>query len=568
MRSLRMVLLPLIVLFAGNQEATCFAPILPSKWNARTQSASVRRVAADSSTTTETTTTAASPFDVLLQPDPAVDAPLPPTYTKCPFTGIMAGPQSFYRQASEALQSPNVFSFLHRDQPTAEVRGGRLVRELLGQEFSTLSSNAVAGISQKVCGTQSLRTIRDKQEHRAVRQLVGVPLSPKQVDRSIPRLEAIGRARISEHTMGDEEVEIVAWDMAESMALDVVCQQILGLNLETQDEIDTFHQKTHTWLKGMWYKEGSPQFEATMESKEYLRAVIDQKINQLLEKGESDGSTVGGLVFATMDADEDNDNNSDRTLSREEVIDNCLVLILGGTETTATNVANALWLMGLHPSVWQTVIKEQEAIVAQYGEALTSEVLLSQTCPYLDAVIHEMMRILPITLVSKRVTAETIVLDGTQVPQGWGVSYNMYLTHQQDPSCMKEQEGGSGSNNMHMDLIQGFQPERWLSPDTKPGKDYIPFGAGPRQCPGAYLAMTEMKAFLSLLAREMPCFQLVTTNSSTTTTMRDGDNGSLSVAQPLDEQIQWNKVSSLMTPEDGVRIRVLPLSKQKEMVNL
>ena len=485
-------------------------------------------------------------YGALLEADPTVEAPLPPSYTECPFNGIMAGPKSFYRQASSALKAPKVFSFLHKDQPTVEVRGGKEVREVLRQEFTTLSSNAVVGISQKICGTESLRTARNREEHKALRQLVGVPLSPTAVEKSIPLLEAIGRSRIQE-LIGDnvsKEKEIVAWDMSEAMALDVTWQQILGLNLETKEEIATFHQKTHTWLKGMWYKEGSPEFTATMKSRKYLRAAIDKKIDQLLEAGESDGSTVGGLVFATMDDVEEEDSTDstrdsvtaqDRTLSREEVVDNCLLLILAGTETTATNMANILLLMGLHPSIWQRVIEEQERIVVEHGDQLTPEALQTQACPYLDAVIHETMRVLPVTLVSKRVTEETIVADGTQIPKGWGVSYNIYLTHQEDDSL---EEG-------HMDLVKGFKPERWLQRETRPGRDYIPFGAGPRQCPGNVLALTEMKAFLSLMAREIPRLELV-------------DMETFDLTQPLENQIEWNEVSSLITPKDGVRIRVLP----------
>lgn len=530
----------ILVLFAIGVHLGATSAFVPTttKWttsnNANTAQVKSCLFAIATSSNATATTTPASAFDVLWQADPTVDAPLPPPYTDCPFTGIMAGPKSFYRQASEALNSPTVFSFLHKNQPVVEVRGGTVVREVMRQEFTTLSSNAVAGISQIVCGTESIRTVRDRDEHKALRQLLGVPLAPAAVEKSIPRLEAIGRARIQERIdhIGENQV-IKAADMAEAMALDVIWQQILGLDLKTPQEIATFHENTHIWLRGMYYKEGSPQLDACLQAKEYLRDAIDDKINTLLEAGESDGSTVGGFVFATMDDVEDASGaHQDRTLSRQEVIDNSLVMLLAGTETTSTNVANALLLMGLHPDVWQAVIEEQEAIVAQHGDQLSPQVL--KACPYLDAVIQEIMRILPLTLVSKRVTEETIVVDGTQIPKGWPVSYNIYLTHEHDESM------GEG----HMDLLKGFRPDRWLSSETRPGKDYIPFGVGPRQCPGAFLALTEMKVFVSLLAREMPLFELIDMDY-------DPD-------LPIEQQIRWNKVSAMITPEDGVRIRVLP----------
>lgn len=45
-------------------------------------------------------------------------------------------------------------------------------------------------------------------------------------------------------------------------------------------------------------------------------------------------------------------------------------------------------------------------------------------------------------------------------------------THELDPAV----EVPDGS---HMDIVQGFKPERWLNESTKP-TEYMPFGYGPR----------------------------------------------------------------------------------------
>jgi len=37
-----------------------------------------------------------------------------------------------------------------------------------------------------------------------------------------------------------------------------------------------------------------------------------------------------------------------------------------------------------------------------------------------------------------------------------------------------------------------FEPERWLQSDNPAKRLSTPFGAGPRICPGRYLAMLEM----------------------------------------------------------------------------
>ncbi|HEU5178672.1 MAG TPA: cytochrome P450, partial [Burkholderiales bacterium] len=48
---------------------------------------------------------------------------------------------------------------------------------------------------------------------------------------------------------------------------------------------------------------------------------------------------------------------------------------------------------------------------------------------------------------------------------------------------------------------QAFDPERWLSGTSASSAKRVarPFGAGPRLCPGRYLALLEMKMLMAML---------------------------------------------------------------------
>jgi cytochrome P450 len=54
---------------------------------------------------------------------------------------------------------------------------------------------------------------------------------------------------------------------------------------------------------------------------------------------------------------------------------------------------------------------------------------------------------------------------------------------------------------------KAFRPERWLTaPEEQEGahntKAFMPFGAGPRFCPGRQLAMLQIKMVMSMLCRD------------------------------------------------------------------
>merc|ERR1712165_211560 len=255
-------------------------------------------------------------------------------------------------------------------------------------------------------------------------------------------------------------------------------------------------------------------------AKEYLTTKIMDKIDILEERGSSDGSTVGAMLFSR---DEDNPK---KRLTKEQVIDNSLLLIAAGSETTANTLTNAMLLLGLHPAVFQKLVEEQTALIASKGETLTKD-MLDKDCPYLDSTIKEIMRILPVAGGPLRQVKSTLTIEGMQIPKNWWVMPSIYVTHENDP--VTKVDDGS-----HMDLKKGLQPERWFDSKTRP-KDYMPWGAGYRFCAGHILAMAEMKTFLAVFCRKITQFNLV---------------NNVNV-----EDIKW-KFSAINTPDDGVPISI------------
>lgn len=204
-------------------------------------------------------------------------------------------------------------------------------------------------------------------------------------------------------------------------------------------------------------------------------------------------------------------------MTREQVVDNALLLIFAGTETSASTLTCVALLLALHKDVWDKVREEARYIQSKYGNDLNADALEEST--YLDAVIKETLRIQPVESGEMRQIKDTVVVDGKQIPQKWYALFNVKQTHYNDPSTYR-------ADGSHMDHFKGFKPERWLSESSKP-KEWMPFGEGRRRCIGERLGMTEMKVFLSMLARRVAKYDLVKVIDE-------------------DHKIEWQQKSSVM----------------------
>jgi cytochrome P450 len=188
----------------------------------------------------------------------------------------------------------------------------------------------------------------------------------------------------------------------------------------------------------------------------------------------TDRTDVLTLLLAARDEDGE-------PMGDQELRDEMVTLLLAGHETTATTLAWTLHYMLAHPAVHARVRDEVAAHVAA-GDRIPG----SGDLPFLDAVIKETQRLMPIIpMVGRRLHAPTTI-GGRALPAGVVAAPSMYLTHRR-PELWDEPAA--------------FRPERFLGKRPTP-YEFFPFGGGNRACLGAAFATFEMKVVLArMLAR-------------------------------------------------------------------
>lgn len=183
------------------------------------------------------------------------------------------------------------------------------------------------------------------------------------------------------------------------------------------------------------------------------------------------GDVLGHLLGAQDEAG--------RPLSDEQLRDELVTLLVAGHETTASALAWTLSEVLARPEVRA---RAQEELAAVTGGAPIAHEHLERLA-YLDAVVHEALRLHPVLGHIGRQLAAPLRVGGHELPAGCMVVPCVYLAHQ-DPRIFPEP--------------QRFRPERFLVSRFAPAA-YLPFGGGARRCIGMTFALQEMKVVLATL---------------------------------------------------------------------
>ena len=157
----------------------------------------------------------------------------------------------------------------------------------------------------------------------------------------------------------------------------------------------------------------------------------------------------------------------------DQVIDEILILLIAGHETTANALAWSLYLLATHDTELRKVRNASHNL----------SVAACVACEELNAVIKESMRLYPPAWISDRVALNDDAFRDFTFPKGSIIIIFYYGLHR-DVKYWRNPEL--------------FQPERFYKSNTEKEKikAFYPFGAGPRLCIGNNFAMAEMVIFL------------------------------------------------------------------------
>jgi cytochrome P450 len=168
-------------------------------------------------------------------------------------------------------------------------------------------------------------------------------------------------------------------------------------------------------------------------------------------------------------------------LADDDVVEQLLLLLFAGYETTASSLSCLLLTLLRHPAELAWLQEELDSLAwpPPPGEVLGAYDPIR--APRLDAVVKEVMRLTPPVGGFFRRTREPIALAGVLVPANRVVQVSIVASHRHS-----NQLHGRGSEDLEV-----FRPQRHLTGDSS--ATLLPFGGGERVCLGKALAELEIR---------------------------------------------------------------------------
>jgi cytochrome P450 len=204
-----------------------------------------------------------------------------------------------------------------------------------------------------------------------------------------------------------------------------------------------------------------------------IRSIVDEIIaERQSEQVKRPTADMLDLLLAARD-----DENADDRLSETEVVDQVLLFLIAGRETTAMTLACTLAQLALEPE-WQMKLRE-EITERLDGRAPSAEEV--RHLNWTDRFLRESMRLYPGAHGMNRNTRHDELLAGYDIPAGSWVEVSVWGIHHSAAVWPQPEV---------------FDPRRFDVPTGEyPGGHkyaWMPFGAGPRACIGMQIAMLEI----------------------------------------------------------------------------
>jgi cytochrome P450 len=312
----------------------------------------------------------------------------------------------------------------------------------------TFSNGRLSGPTSESVFLAATMLNSDPPDHERLRGVVARAFTPRSVSALEGRMREVARDLVA--PLADGAAFDVVDELAERLPV-LVIAEMLGVGTA---DLDNFVEWSHGLLGSLDLFAPPEKAQLARASSKLLHDYFAEEVARRRDRPTSD-DLIGRLVAG----------NADGRLSEAEMLSSCVLLLLGGNETTTRLITNAALALARHPS---------------------ERARLAADASLLPTAVDEVLRYDTPVQGNGRVATRSVELAGVDIPAGTLV-VGLLAAANRDPE--------------HFDDPDRFDVARAPNP-------HLAFSRGIHFCLGANLARLEARAAVGELLRVAPEYEL------------------------------------------------------------
>nr|ANG56299.1 beta-amyrin 28-oxidase [Panax quinquefolius] len=407
--------------------------------------------------------------------------PLPPGKTGWPIigesyeflsTGWKGYPEKFIFDRMTKYSS-NVFKTSIFGEPAAVFCGAACNKFLFSNENKLVQAwwpDSVNKVFPSSTQTSS------KEEAIKMRKMLPNFFKPEALQRYIGLMDQIAANHFE--SGWENKNEVVVFPLAKSYTFWIACKVFVSVEEPAQvaELLEPFSAIASGIISVPIDLPGTP-FNSAIKSSKIVRKKLVGIIKQRkIDLGEGKASATQDILsHMLLTSDE-----SGKFMGEGDIADKILGLLIGGHDTASSARTFVVKFLAELPQIYEGVYQEQMEIVKskKAGELLKWEDI--QKMKYSWNVACEVLRLAPPLQGAFREALSDFTYNGFSIPKGWKLYWSANSTHR--------------NSEVFPDPLK-FDPSRFDGAGPPPFS-FVPFGGGPRMCPGKEYARLEILVFM------------------------------------------------------------------------
>ncbi|WJX54124.1 beta-amyrin 28-monooxygenase [Trifolium repens] len=331
-------------------------------------------------------------------------------------------------------------------------------------------------------------TLDSKEESIKTRKLLPQFLKPEALQRYVGIMDTIAQRHFS---LWENKYQVTVYPLAKRYTFMLACR--LFMSIEDENRIAKFSEPFHLLAAGIISVPinlpGTP-FNKAIKASNFIRIellkIIRQRKMDLAQGVASPTQDILSHMLLTR-------NENGEFLNELKIADKILGLLIGGHDTASAACTFIVKYLAELPHIYDKVYQEQMEIAKSKspGELLNWDDLTKMR--YSWNVACEVMRVAPPLQGGFREAITDFIFNGFSIPKGWKLYWSANSTHK-NPECFP--------------MPEKFDPTRFEGNGPAP-YTFVPFGGGPRMCPGKEYARLEILIFMHNLVKRFKWEKLI-----------------------------------------------------------